>query len=153
VLRAREPIVVAISIPVPEERSTRQPVRASAGCTVVYSGDRPTVWIVGQVDRVTINQVSGVIRGLRGVGIRHLAIDMSAALNCDGRLLTVLARAHTELADVNGELTIVGLRLPQVLAALRTATLNEAFVVYDSLRPPPKKAEGKRDSVAFPGSR
>ena len=89
---------------------------------------------MGHADRVTINQVSGVVRGLRAVGIRHLVIDMSAALDCDGRLLAVLARAHAQLADAHGELKITGLEVPQVLAALRTATLEEAFVIYDAVR-------------------
>jgi hypothetical protein len=101
------------------------------------------VRLVGRADRVTINQISGVVRGLRAVGIRHVAFDMSAALDCDGRLLAALARAHAQLADVDGELKITGVMLPQVLDALGTATLEEVFVIYDSVRrdnPPPDES-------------
>ena len=109
------------------------------GCRVDYTGARPTVRVAGRADRVTINEVSGVIRGLRAVGIRHLVIDMSAALDCDPRLLRVLARAHTQLADDAGALRITGVKLPQFLDALQAATLDEVFVIYDALRrePPP----------------
>jgi anti-anti-sigma regulatory factor len=98
------------------------------------------VRVAGRANRVTINEVSGAIRGLRAVGIRHLVIDMSAALDCDPRLLRVLARAHTQLADDAGALRITGVKLPQFLDALQAATLDEVFVIYDALRretPPP----------------
>ena len=132
--------VVDTSRAVAERLSAQAPGTLSPGCWVDYAGARPTVRVAGRVDRVTINEVSGVIRGLRAVGIRHLVIDMSATLDCDPRLLTVLARAHSQLADDAGRLRITGVKLPQFLDALRAATLEEAFVVYDAVRretPPP----------------
>lgn len=114
--------------------SAQPPAPLAPGCRVDYVGARPTVRVAGRADRVTINEVSGVIRGLRAVGIRHLVIDMSAALDCDPRLLTVLTRAHSQLADDAGGLRITGVKLPQFLDALRAATLEEAFIVYDAVR-------------------
>jgi hypothetical protein len=116
------------------ERSARARAWLSPGCTVVYAGARPTVRILGKADRATISQFSGVIRGLRAVGIRQLIVDMSAALDCDGRLLTALARAHAQLADETGALRITGVNLPQFLTALQAATLDEVFVIYDAVR-------------------
>jgi anti-anti-sigma regulatory factor len=106
----------------------------SPSCTVVYTGARPTVRLAGRADRLTINQLSGVLRGLRAVGVRHVVIDMTGALDCDGRLLAVLVRARNQLADVDGELKIAGVNLPQVLDALGAATLEEVFLVYDAVR-------------------
>lgn len=108
--------------------------RLTPGWAVAYVGARPTVLISGRADRAAINQLSGAIRGLCAVGLRHLVIDVSDARDCDGRLLTVLARTHTQLADATGSLDIVGVKLPQFLAALRHATLDEVFVIYDAVR-------------------
>jgi hypothetical protein len=112
------------------------PVRdgPSPGWPVVYAGARPTVLISGRADRAAVNQLSGAIRGLCAVGLRHLVVDVSDARDCDGRLLTVLARTHTQLADTTGTLDIIGVKLPQFLAALRHATLDEVFVIYDAVR-------------------
>lgn len=108
--------------------------RSSLGWAVVYVGARPTVLISGRADRAAINQLSGAMRGLCAVGLRHLVIDVSDARDCDGRLLTVLARTHTHLADATGTLDIVGVKLPQFLAALHHSTLDEVFVIYDAVR-------------------
>ena len=91
-----------------DQLPARTPTPPWPDCKVDYAGARPTVRVSGRANRVTINEVSGVIRGLRAVGIRHLVIDMSAALDCDPRLLRVLARAHTQLADDAGALRITG---------------------------------------------
>jgi anti-anti-sigma regulatory factor len=89
---------------------------------------------VGRVDRAAISQVKGAIRGFRATGVRDLVIDLSAATECDGRLLTVLASARAQLADDAGALTITGARLPQFLTAMLAATVEEVFVLYDALR-------------------
>jgi len=106
----------------------------SPGWAVVYSGDRPTILVMGRADRAATVQVSGAIRGLYAVGIRHLVVDVSAAMDCEPGLLTVLARAHARLADDSGTLKIVGVQLPQFVSALRTAALDEVFVIYDAMR-------------------
>ena len=132
--------MVAISHSAAERRSTQIVAMPSPGCTVVYTGARPTVRLAGRADRLTINQVGGVLRGLRAVGVRRVVIDMSRAVDCDGRLLAVLARARNQLADAEGQLEITGVNLPQVLDALGAATLEEVFLIYDAVRrdnPPP----------------
>ena len=118
-------------------RGWGSPGRGSLGWAVVYTGARPTVRVVGHLDRATISQVKGAIRGFRAIGIRHLVIDLSTAVDCDGRLLTVLASAHAQLADDAGALTITGVRLPEFLIALPAATLEEVFVLYQVLRRAP----------------
>jgi anti-anti-sigma regulatory factor len=119
----------------------------SPSCTVVYTGARPTVRLAGRADRLTIIQLSGVLRGLRAVGVRHVVVDMTGALDYDGRLLAVLVRARNQLADVDGELKIAGVILPQVLDALGAATLEEVFLIYDAVRrdnqPPVAKAPAR----------
>jgi anti-anti-sigma regulatory factor len=134
VLRTREPAVATTSSSVSRKRAAEASGGLSPSCAVVYIGARPIVELSGRADRVTINQVSGVIRGLRAVGIRHLVIDVSRVLACDRRLLTVLARAHAQLADDTGALTITGVKLPQFLTALQAAGLDEVFVIYDAVR-------------------
>jgi anti-anti-sigma regulatory factor len=102
--------------------------------TVPGDGRPGVVRVVGFADRATVVEVSGRIRGLRAVGVRHLVVDLSAAVTCDRSLLTVLARQGARLADENGSLTVVGVRLPSVLAAMRAATVDEVFVIYDAVR-------------------
>jgi hypothetical protein len=116
------------------EFSVGASAQTARGRTVVHSGVRPTVLIFGRADRAAISEASGAIRGLRAVGLRHVVIDVSGALDCDGRLLTMLARAHAQLADDTGTLEITGVKLPQFLPALRTAALDEVFVIYDAVR-------------------
>lgn len=116
------------------EFSARATAQTAPARTVVYTGNRPTVLIFGRADRAAINEASGSIRGLRAVGQRHVVVDVSGAVECDGRLLTMLARTHAQLADDTGTLEITGVKLPQFLPALRTATLDEVFVIYDAVR-------------------
>ena len=123
--------------------------KPSPGWAIVYAGARPRVLVMGRADRAATVQVSGAIRGLYAVGIRQLVVDVSAAMDCDPWLLTVLARAHAQLADDSGELNIVGVNLPQFVSALRTAALDEAFIIYDAVRreamsqiPRPRQSNG-----------
>ena len=108
--------------------------KPSGGWATAYHGAQPTVVVMGRVDRAATVQVSGAIRGLYAVGVRHLVVDVSAATDCDPWLLTVLARAHAKLAADSGALNIVGVRLPQFVSALRTAALDEAFIIFDAVR-------------------
>lgn len=101
---------------------------------VVYAGDHPTVRIVGRVDRAVTSQVRGWIRGLIAAGAHHLVVDVSLALDCDRRLLTVLADAQARLGDDGESLTVIGLQLPQFIDVLPRASLDEIFVVYDVVR-------------------
>lgn len=96
-----------------------------------------TVRLIGAVDRAAITEASGTIRGLIAAGLRHVVVDLSETDEVDGRLLTMLARTHAQLgADPErpGSLRIVGVQLPQFLAALQAAPLEEVFVIYDAMR-------------------
>jgi hypothetical protein len=106
---------------------------AVAGVVVEYSGDRPSVAVTGQVDRARVTEVSGTVRGLVAVGVRVLTVDLTAAWD-SAALLPVLARARAELADDGGLLRVVGVALPEFLAALSDAPLDEVFLVYDTVR-------------------
>ena len=106
---------------------------AVAGVLVEYSGDRPTVTVTGQVDRAKLTEVSGTVRGLVAVGVRVLTVDLTASWD-GAALLPVLARARAELADDGGSLHVVGVAVPEFLAALSEAPLEEVFLVYDTVR-------------------
>ena len=100
---------------------------------VEYSGDRPSVVVTGQVDRAKVTEVSGTVRGLVAVGVRVLTVDLTASWD-SAALLPVLARARAELADDGGSLRVVGVAVPEFLAALSDAPLDEVFLVYDTVR-------------------
>jgi anti-anti-sigma regulatory factor len=113
---------------------SRAATRAGTISDIVYAGDRPTVRVVGRVDRDVTNQVSGWIRGLLAAGVHHLVVDVSGARDCDASMLTVLSRARAQLADAGDSFTVVGLQLPEFLEVLPHASLDEVFVVYDAVR-------------------
>lgn len=101
---------------------------------VVYAGDHPTVRIIGRVDRAVTSQVRGWIRGLLAAGAHHLVVDVSEAVDCDVRLLTVLADTSARLAADGDSFAVVGLQLPEFIDVLPRASLDELFVVYDVVR-------------------
>jgi hypothetical protein len=115
-----------------------QPTRAAAKAGlvsgVIYTGDRPTVRVVGRVDRDATSEVSGWIRGLIAAGVHHLVVDVSGARDCDPRMLTVLSRASAQLAGAGDSFRVVGLQLPEFLEVLPHASLDEIFVVHDVVR-------------------
>jgi hypothetical protein len=118
--------------PARNPRSPR-PDRSVPGVEVAYVADRPTVRVVGRVDREKSTEVSGAIRGLVAVGVGELVVDLSGSWDGAG-LLPVLARARAALAEQGGTLRLLGVALPEFLAALRTAPLDEVFLIYDTLR-------------------
>jgi hypothetical protein len=64
--------------PIPDDG---QPDRLRrVGVEVVYTGDRPTVTVTGGVDRATIIEVSGTVRGLIAVGVSELVVDLDRRL-------------------------------------------------------------------------
>lgn len=103
---------------------------------IVHTGERPTIQVIGRADRHTVCRLSGAIRGLHAVGTRHLVVDVSQMVTCNTRVLTTLARERARFTDNGGHLTIVGVQLPEFLAALNAAAVDEVFVVYDALRQP-----------------
>ena len=105
---------------------------------VDHDGDHYVVTVSGQVDRPTITELSGTVRGLVAVGIPDLTVDLGACWE-GARLLTVLARTRRALIDRGGQLHLVGVVLPEYLAALRDAPLDEVFLVYDAIRRLPEQ--------------
>jgi hypothetical protein len=103
------------------------------GVEVAYAGDRPTVVVTGQVDRAKVGEVSGTVRGLLAVGVGELVVDLTHAWD-SAVLLTVLARPRADLAEHGGTLRLDGVALPEFLAALSEASLDEVFLVYDAVR-------------------
>jgi hypothetical protein len=103
------------------------------GVELAYTGDRPTVAVAGQVDRAKATEVSGTVRGLLAVGVNELVVDLTHAWD-SAALLTVLARTRADLADQGGTLRLIGVALPEFLAALTVAPLDEVFLVYDAVR-------------------
>ena len=101
--------------------------------TVEHVGGQYTVAVRGQVDRPTVTEFSGTVRGLVAVGVPELTVDLGACWE-GARLLTVLTRTRRALIDRGGRLNLVGLALPEYLPALREAPLDEVFLVYDALR-------------------
>jgi hypothetical protein len=126
--------VEAISASLSEQLVDQIPLQRSASCTVDYGGTRPTMRVWGCPDRAMVREISGLIRGLHAVGVRHLAVDLSAAVDCNRQLLTVLARAHARWADGSGVLWITGVKLPQFLYALQSASVDEVFLIYGAVR-------------------
>jgi hypothetical protein len=116
-----------------EPQTVRAGTAPASKVVVSYVGERPTVTITGRVERNTATEVSGTLRGLVASGARALTVDLA---HCwDGyMLLTVLARTRTVLGERNGTLHMVGVSLPEYLAALTTAPLEEVFLVYDAVR-------------------
>lgn len=114
--------------PAPPPHDTAVP-----GVVVEYSGDRPSVVVTGRVDRAKVTEVSGTVRGLAAVGVRVLTVDLTASWD-SAALLPVLARVRAELADDGGFLRVVGVAVPELLAALSDAPLDEVFLVYDTVR-------------------
>jgi hypothetical protein len=119
------------SMPIPDRRGP-QPPRVP-GVEVEYCGDRPTVVVTGRVDHNKVTEVSGRVRGLIAVGVSELVVDLTHAWD-GARLLTVLARTRADFADRGGSLRLVGVALPEFLAALTDAPLDEVFLVYDAVR-------------------
>jgi hypothetical protein len=102
---------------------------------VDHDGNRYTIAVTGQVDRATITEFSGTLRGLVAVGVTDMTVDLRGCWE-GARLLTVLARTRRALSDRDGTLHLIGVALPEYLAALREAPLDEVFLVYDAMRHP-----------------
>jgi hypothetical protein len=100
---------------------------------VNHDGVRYTVAVTGEVDRATITELSGTLRGLVAVGVTDVTVDLRGCWE-GARLLTVLARTRRALSDRDGTLHLVGVAIPEYLDALRKAPLDEVFLVYDAMR-------------------
>ncbi len=116
----------------PTERPAESRAKPSK-VTIDYVRDLPIVRVTGRVDGATVNEVSETVRGLVAVGVRELTVDLAQCWDGAG-LLTVLARTRADLTDHGGSLRVLGVALPEFLAALLSAPLDEVFLVYDALR-------------------
>jgi hypothetical protein len=104
---------------------------------------RLTVVVSGRVDPPTIAAVSGTIADLVADGIPELTVDLGGSWD-GARLLSVLAETRQALTERGGTLHLVGVALPEFLAALRGAPLDEVFLVYDAVRRDPRRGVGRQ---------
>ena len=105
----------------------------------------PTVVLSGPADHEAITRVANTIADLISTGVRHLIVDVSGVYDVEVELLTMFARTRDALATafaVEGSLTIVGVKLPQFLPAMRDAQVDEVFLVYDAIRHDGRRAPG-----------
>lgn len=119
------------SPPISDDRPPGPPLRP--GVEVSHAVARPTVTVTGVVDRAKVTEVSGTIRGLVAGGATEVVVDLTHATD-GAALLTVLARTRAALAEQGGTLWLVGVAVPEFLAALIAAPLEEVFLVYDAVR-------------------
>lgn len=116
---------------------------ATSCVAVSYTDDRPTVTITGRVTDEKVNEVANTVRGLIAVGVDELIVDLTHTWDGAG-LLSVLARARAELADRGGSLHLAGVAVPEFLAALQAAPLDEVFLIYDAVRHTPRTTNRTR---------
>ena len=135
--------------PPDDDRGPRPPHRM--GVEVSYAGERPTVVVTGVVDRVKVTEVSGTVWSLVASGVTEVVVDLTDS--CDGSaLLSVLARTRADLAEHGGSLWLVGVAVPEFLAALAAAPLEEVFLVYDAVRRDTEGAPPRRRRARGAGS-
>jgi hypothetical protein len=97
----------------------------------------PTIVMSGPADHEAVTRVANTIADLISTGVRHLIVDVSGVYDVEVGLLTMFACTRAALATafaVEGSLTIVGVKLPQFLPAMRDAHVDEVFLIYDALR-------------------
>jgi hypothetical protein len=97
----------------------------------------PTIVMSGPADDEAITRAAKAISDLISTGVRHLSVDVSGVYDVEVELLTMFACTRAALATafaVEGSLTIVGVKLPQFLPAMRDAQVDEVFLVYDAIR-------------------
>jgi hypothetical protein len=107
----------------------------------------PTVIVSGRVDPPTIAEVSGTISHLVADGVPELTVDLGGSWD-GARLLSVLAETRHALIERGGTLHLLGVALPEFLAALRGAPLDEVFLVYDAVRHDPRRDRGRHRRAA-----
>jgi hypothetical protein len=132
-------------------RARRTREKRSTKVSVEHDGGQYTVAVRGQVDRPTVTEFSGTVRGLVAVGVPELTVDLGGCWE-GARLLTVLTRTRRALIDRGGRLNLVGVALPEYLAALYEAPLDEVFLVYDAMRHISARRTGSpaEDDVSHP---
>ncbi len=121
------------SEPSVEDRPLHRSTTATSCVAVTYTDDRPTVAVTGRVTDERVSEVADTVRGLIAVGVDELVIDLTRSWDGAG-LLPVLARARAELAERGSSLYLAGVAVPEFLAALQAAPLDEVFLVYDAVR-------------------
>jgi len=123
---------MSIDTPAPHGEHDRSHA-AAVGVTLRYTGDLPTIRVVGHADSTKATDLASTINGLLAVGVRELVVDLTQAHNA-AVLLPVLAKARRDLLAEDGKLRVVGVAVPEILAALSAAPLDEVFIVYDAVR-------------------
>src|SRR3954453_10429775 len=97
---------VSIDTPAPHGEPDRSHT-AAAGITLRYTGDLPTIRVVGHADSTKATDLASTISGLLAVGVRELVVDLTGAYNA-AVLLPVLAKARGDLLAEDGMIRVVG---------------------------------------------
>lgn len=109
------------------------PSAAQSPRIIVSRGeDRPTLHVIGRVDRILVMAVSTAIHELLAVDVRELVVDLSGVVN-GAALLPVLAHTRSALLGRGGFLRLLGVKSPDFLGALATAPREQVFLVYDAV--------------------
>lgn len=112
--------------------SPRKPGR---GVDVEYVDDVPVVQVSGRVDPPLVDHAADTIAGLLAVDVAELRVDLTDSYN-GAELLPLLARVRADLVPRGGTLRLLGIALPEYLAALATAPLDQVFLIYEAVRTP-----------------
>src|SRR4051794_25029589 len=81
---------------------------AAAGVRLDYTGDLPTIRVVGRADSARASALDMTMRGLVAVGVRELVVDLTDAPDV-AVLLPGLAKTRRDLLAQDGTLRVVGL--------------------------------------------
>lgn len=107
-----------------------------AGAGSVGISIATTLTIRGSCRRPVLDELRCRASALLAAGARDLVVDLSEVTEADTRLLRALSHLQRGVESHCGRLTLIG--APGALAAaLETATLAQAFLIYRSMRPPP----------------
>lgn len=107
----------------------------TATITAVRPDDgRARLTVDGIVDQLAVADLGSEVQALVATGARHVVLDVSQVRYCDRALLSELARLREQLRTRDGSLQVIGVQVPRFMAALRDASLDEVFVIFDAVR-------------------
>jgi anti-anti-sigma regulatory factor len=98
-----------------------------------------TLTISGSCRRPVLDELRCRSSALLAAGARDLVVDLSDVTDADHRLLRALVHLQRGVENHCGRLTLIGAS-GALVAALETATLAQAFLIYRSVRPPPPES-------------
>ena len=86
----------------------------------------PVIWLRGELDRLTADDLDAAVRELASKGAPQLILDVSELEFIDSAGLRSLSRAHNLLLDAQHEL-VVRRPNPSVLRLIELVGLNEVL--------------------------